>query len=99
MPIIEPLVGELGLRREDVRALAIANFRARTPNASIVPTGNLRRVVVGENLDGCALLFTKLGASCAEALPGGVLAMAPHRDVLLMRWTPDGWVLEPGTPA
>ena len=83
MMVTRDHLADLGLRAEDLREIAVANFRAKSPNARVVKEGALHRVVVGDNLDACALLSSKLWTSVAGDFPNGLVAMVPNRDILL----------------
>jgi len=74
---------DLGIGRDGLRELSLTNLARKMKRPEIQSSGHLRRVVVGDNLDACTLLLPDIWTEAAKALPKGLVAMVPSRDMVL----------------
>jgi len=76
-------VDKLGIRREELRGLAIANLKKQLPEIGMAAEPPLTRIVTGNNLEACTILADTFWADVASETPGDLVAAIPHRDLLL----------------
>ena len=73
----------LGVRREDLRSLAVRNLRGLLPGIEIQRGDKLSMVVADGNYEASLLLFADLWARESERMRGAPVAAVPARDLLL----------------
>lgn len=76
-------IAELGLRGAEVREVALDNLRRQMPEVGYQDLGPFRQIVAAENLQACVLLANRFWEQVAEEMDGEIVAVVPHRDVLL----------------
>jgi uncharacterized protein YtpQ (UPF0354 family) len=73
----------LGVRREDLRSLAVRNLRGLLPGIQIQRGEMLSMVIADGNYEASLLLFDDLWARESERMRGAPVAAVPARDLLL----------------
>lgn len=73
----------LGLKREGLREIAIANLKRQLPQIGKIEEPPVMRVVTGNDLEACILLADSWWSDRAAEMPGEIVASVPSRDVLL----------------
>ena len=73
----------LGVKREDLRALAVRNLRGLLPGIRVERGDTLSMVVADGNYEASLLLFDDLWARESERMRGAPVAAVPARDLLL----------------
>lgn len=73
----------LGVKREDLRALAVRNLRGLLPGIDVQRGDKLSMVTADGNYEASLLLFTDLWARESERMRGAPVVAVPARDLLL----------------
>jgi uncharacterized protein YtpQ (UPF0354 family) len=76
-------IAELGIRPEEVRAVAVANLKRQLPQIGSAEHGPARRIVTGENMEACTILAGPYWDQIAAETEGEVVVAVPSRDVVL----------------
>lgn len=74
---------KLGVKREDLRALAVRNLRGLLPGIDVQRGDKLSMVTADGNYEASLLLFTDLWARESARMRGAPAAAVPARDLLL----------------
>lgn len=73
----------LGVRRDELRALAVRNLRGLLPGIEVQRGDTLSMVIADGNYEASLLLFDDLWARESERMRGAPVAAVPARDLLL----------------
>lgn len=80
----------LGLSIEELHAAAVENLKQQLGNIGREGEPPVMRMVVGNNLDACAMLVDEIWQTLADKIPPEILIGVPTRDVLLVSSTESG---------
>lgn len=74
---------ELGLRKDQLRSIAVANLRTLLPKAEVRPGPLVSMITAGGDYEASLLLFDDLWSDGQLAADGDVVVAVPARDLLL----------------
>jgi len=77
----------LGLSKEEMREIAIANLREQLDAVDVQGDPPVVRVIAGNNLDACLLLCDEIWETLAETIPPDLVVAVPTRDLVLVTTT------------
>ena len=81
--LLPGMLEELGVQRDELRALAVRNLRGLLPGIEVHRGPQIGMVTADGNYEASLLLFDDLWAREAERLRGAPVAAVPARDLLL----------------
>ena len=76
-------IKELGLEKDEIREVAVANLKKKLPEIGFRASGPIRQIVTGETLEACTLLATNFWNQIAQETDGYPVVAVPHRDVVM----------------
>ena len=78
----EHLCSELGLSREDIRAIAFQNLRRQITRLEVTGGPPIFSVTIGNTPEACVLLIEEICDKFAEKCEGNLITAVPNRQTL-----------------
>ena len=78
---------QLGVAREQLRGIAIANLKRQIGNVGYQGAPPVLRLVVGNNLEACLLLLDDIWQTVGSKIPPEIIVGVPTRDIVLITTT------------